>query len=176
MSSHTPWTRIPPLIDWSKVGDGSIFNRLPVDESGLSDVKQGYGRSIEYTLRSLFSFVEHYGRKNLVLVVLGDHQPATVVTGYGASHDVPISVIAHDPAVMRRIAGWGWVDGMRPGSDGAGLADERLPRPLPRRIRLAAGGPVARRECQRRNAPAGLAWASPRAPRHPRPPPLTRSG
>jgi hypothetical protein len=27
---------------------------------------------------------------------------------------VPISVIAHDPAVMRRIAGWGWVDGMRP--------------------------------------------------------------
>ena len=83
MSSHTPWTRIPPLIDWSKVGDGSVFNRLPVDESGLSDVKQGYGRSIEYTLRSLFSFVEHYGRKNLVLVVLGDHQPATVVTGYG---------------------------------------------------------------------------------------------
>ena len=57
----------------------------------------------------------------------------------GASHDVPISVIAHDPAVMRRIAGWGWVDGMRPGPDGAGLADERLPRPLPRRIRLAAG-------------------------------------
>ena len=58
--------------------------------------------------------MEHYGRKNLVMVVLGDHQPATVVTGYGATHDVPISVIAHDPAVMRRIGGWGWVDGMRP--------------------------------------------------------------
>jgi phosphatidylglycerophosphate synthase len=115
VSSHTPWTRIPPLIPWDRVGDGSIFKRLPVDESGLSDVKQGYGRSIEYTLRALFSFVAHYGRKNLVLVVLGDHQPATVVTGYGASHDVPISVIAHDPAVMRRIAGWGWADGMRPG-------------------------------------------------------------
>jgi hypothetical protein len=115
VSSHTPWTRIPPLIKWGDVGDGSIYNRLPVDESGLSDVKQGYGRSIEYTLRSLFSFVEHYGRKNLVLVVLGDHQPATVVTGYDASHDVPISVIAHNPAVMRRIAGWDWADGMRPG-------------------------------------------------------------
>jgi phosphatidylglycerophosphate synthase len=115
VSSHTPWTRIPPLIDWSDVGDGSIFNRLAVDESGLGDVKRGYGRSIEYTLRSLFSFLEHFGRKNLVLVMLGDHQPATVVTGYDASHDVPISVIAHDPAVMRRIAGWGWVDGLRPG-------------------------------------------------------------
>jgi phosphatidylglycerophosphate synthase len=116
VSSHTPWTRVPHLIDWNKVGDGSIFNRLPVDETGLGDVKEGYGRSVEYTLRTLFSFVQHDGRKNLALVVLGDHQPATVVTGYGASHDVPISIIAHDPAVMRRIAGWHWVDGMRPGA------------------------------------------------------------
>ena len=29
VSSHAPWTRIPPLIGWSRVGDGSIFNRLP---------------------------------------------------------------------------------------------------------------------------------------------------
>ena len=27
---------------------------------------------------------------------------------------MPISVIAHDPAVIGRTAGWGWVDGMRP--------------------------------------------------------------
>ena len=43
-----------------------------------------------------------------MLVVLGDHQPATIVTGERPSHDVPISVIAHDPAVLRQIAGWGW--------------------------------------------------------------------
>jgi hypothetical protein len=115
VSSHTPWTRLPPLIDWSRVGDGSIFNTLPVDRSGLSDTQQGYARSITYSLRALFSFVERYGRENLVLVVLGDHQPSRVVTGYRPGHDVPISVIAHDPAVMRRIDGWGWVDGMRPG-------------------------------------------------------------
>jgi phosphatidylglycerophosphate synthase len=116
VSSHTPWTRLPPLIDWSRVGDGSIFNRLPVDRAGLSDTQQGYARSITYSLRALFSFVERYGRENLVLVVLGDHQPSRVVTGYRPGHDVPISVIAHDPAVMRRIDGWGWVDGMRPGA------------------------------------------------------------
>jgi hypothetical protein len=115
VSSHAPWTRIPKLVDWNAVGDGSVFNSLPVDESGSSDATQGYGRSIEYSLRTLFSFVEHYGRDNLVLIVLGDHQPAHVVTGYGVSHDVPISVIAHDPAVLHRIAGWGWADGMRPG-------------------------------------------------------------
>ena len=31
MSSHTPWTRIPQLIDWNDVGNGSIFKRMPVD-------------------------------------------------------------------------------------------------------------------------------------------------
>jgi phosphatidylglycerophosphate synthase len=115
VSSHAPWTRIPPLVDWSRVGDGSIFNRLPVDETGRSSLRRGYGRSIEYTLRALFSFVEHYGRKDLVLVVLGDHQPSRVVTGTRPGHDVPISIIAHDSAVLGRIDGWGWVDGMRPG-------------------------------------------------------------
>jgi hypothetical protein len=28
---------------------------------------------------------------------------------------VPISIVAHDPAVLQRIAGWGWTDGLRPG-------------------------------------------------------------
>ncbi len=27
VSSHTPWTRIPTLIDWNDVGDGSIFKQ-----------------------------------------------------------------------------------------------------------------------------------------------------
>jgi hypothetical protein len=115
VSSHTPWTRIPPLIDWNEVGDGSVYHRLPVDESGLGDAKRAYGRSIEYSLSAVLSFVEHYGSDDMVLVVLGDHQPATTVSGHGASHDVPISIVARDPAVLERIAGWGWVDGMRPG-------------------------------------------------------------
>jgi phosphatidylglycerophosphate synthase len=121
ISSHTPWTRIPPLISWDDVGDGSIFDRLPAKEStraalfGDSERARGaYGHSIEYTLSTIISFVQRYGDDKLVVVLLGDHQPSTIVTGQGASHDVPISVIARDPKVMDRIAGWGWQDGMLP--------------------------------------------------------------
>src|SRR5262249_51615698 len=113
VSSHTPWTRTPPLIAWGRVGDGSIFGRLPVDRVGLTDTSQGYAQSISYTLRALFSFVERYGTPNTVLIVLGDHQPSRVVSG-SPGHDVPISIIAHDPAVLQQIGGWRWVDGMRP--------------------------------------------------------------
>jgi hypothetical protein len=114
-SSHTPWTRIPPFVPWSKVGDGSIFSRLPIDRSGLNDPAQGYSTSIRYTLRTLFSFVRRSGDQNLVLIVLGDHQPSRVVSGQ-PGHDVPISIVAHDPKVLDRIASWGWVAGMRPDS------------------------------------------------------------
>jgi phosphatidylglycerophosphate synthase len=121
ISSHAPWTRIPRLISWGEVGDGSVFDRIPAEESTQASLfgdarraRAAYGHSIEYSLSTLFSFVQRYGNDNTVLVVLGDHQPATTVSGNGASHDVPISVIAHDPKVMHQIAGWGWQDGMLP--------------------------------------------------------------
>jgi phosphatidylglycerophosphate synthase len=114
VSSHEPWSAVPPMIPWSEVGDGSVFGHLPVDRIGSKSTEQGYGHSIEYSLRALFSFVAHYGRKNLVMIVLGDHQPAHIVSGFGVDHDVPISIIAHDPAVLRRAAGWGWAAGMQP--------------------------------------------------------------
>ena len=121
ISSHVPWARVPQLIPWDDVGDGSVFHRVPVLKSSrdavVSDLDQAraaYSRSIEYTLSAIFSFVQRYGDKDLVLVVLGDHQPARIVTGEAAGHDVPISVVAHDPEVLERIAGWGWQDGLRP--------------------------------------------------------------
>ena len=71
--------------------------------------------SIEYSLNTLISYVETYGDDNLVLVFLGDHQPPPIVTGEDASRDVPITIVAHDPAVLDRISGWGWQDGLKPG-------------------------------------------------------------
>jgi hypothetical protein len=63
------------------------------------------------------SFVRLYGNDNTVLIVVGDHQPSTIVSGPGAGHDVPISIIARDPAVMDRISGWQWQEGLRPQRD-----------------------------------------------------------
>jgi hypothetical protein len=77
-------------------------------------VKAAYARSLEYSLNTLISFVQHYGKKNLVMVVVGDEQPLAIVSGQHAGHDVPISIIAHDPKVLKRIGSWGWAAGLRP--------------------------------------------------------------
>jgi phosphatidylglycerophosphate synthase len=120
-SSHEPWARIPSLMAWDKLGDGTVFNQVPrVNRKKLfshpAAVKAAYARSIVYTMRTLSSFVRRSHDKNLVLVVLGDHQPMTIVSGHGASRDVPVSVIAHDDKVIDQISGWGWQSGLRPGS------------------------------------------------------------
>jgi hypothetical protein len=124
VSSHIPWAPLPRMVDWRKVGDGSIFDAMPAQGQSptwvwrsADRVRAAYGHSVEYSLRSLMSFVRTYPDKNLVLIVLGDHQPSTMVTGQGQSHDVPVSVIAHDPAVMRSISGWHWQSGMLPGEN-----------------------------------------------------------
>jgi hypothetical protein len=122
VSSHLPWTPLPRLLDWNHLGDGSAYTQVRNEAlakgtggSGRTDVKVAYGDSIAYSIGSLVSFVQQSHDDNLVLVVLGDHQPASVVSGRGASHDVPVTVIAHDPAVTGRVGQlWGWPEGLSP--------------------------------------------------------------
>ncbi|MBY8870427.1 sulfatase [Micromonospora sp. PLK6-60] len=124
VSSHTPWAPLPRPLDWAQAGDGAAYVGMPAHgespEAVWQDparVRSAYGRSIEYSVGVLISWMQRYGDDDLVLVFLGDHQPAPIVTGPDAGHDVPITVVARDPAVLDRIAGWGWQDGLRPGPD-----------------------------------------------------------
>ena len=124
VSSHTPWAPLPRMVDWSQVGDGSVFDAMPAEGDAPEDVwrqpdqvKAAYAQSIAYSLDALTSFVQQLHDHTLVLVVLGDHQPASIVSGNGASHDVPVSIIAADPAVTDRAADWGWQPGLRPAAN-----------------------------------------------------------
>lgn len=126
VSSHEPWTPLPRLLDWDALGDGSVYDGMPAEGLAPGDVfgkaRQVwalYAESIEYSLSALISFVTtfHEQDDDLVLVLVGDHQPAPIVTGPHASHDVPITIIARDPAVMARTSAWAWDDGMLPSPD-----------------------------------------------------------
>jgi hypothetical protein len=121
VSSHTPWAPLPHMVPENALGDGSIFDGMP--EQGQQpaavwrnahDVQAAFGQSIEYSMTALISWLQNVHDPNLVVVALGDHQPATIVSGTGANHDVPISIIAQDPKVMDRISAWGWQDGLLP--------------------------------------------------------------
>ncbi|MEE1754591.1 sulfatase [Streptomyces sp. SP18CS02] len=121
-SSHHPWAPVPRTVGWDEVGDGSVYDA--VKEAGKdpkevwrdpAQVRAEYRRAIEYSLTSLISYVEKYGDDDTVLVFLGDHQPVPTVTRERYGRDVPIAIVARDPAVLARTSGWGWQDGLKPG-------------------------------------------------------------
>lgn len=120
-SSHQPWAPIPEMVDWDTMGDGSVFEGIEKAGRKASDViadsaasKEEYGKSIQYSVTALTQWLERYGTDDTVLVVLGDHQPIARVSGDNASRDVPISLVARDPKVLDKIAGWNWTDGLKP--------------------------------------------------------------
>jgi hypothetical protein len=80
-----------------------------------SAVRQSFGRSLQYSLQALTSWVTELRDPNLVLILLGDEQPNATISGEGANHQVPISIVARDPSVFRQIASWHWQEGLLPG-------------------------------------------------------------
>jgi hypothetical protein len=120
ISSHAPWTPIPKLIDWEAIGDGTVFNAQA--ESGDSPsvvwaspqrIQAQYLDSIDYVLETLGSYMARYG-SNTLFVLVGDHQPAAVVTGEKASRDVPMHIVTTDTDLLQRLDSWNWAPGMLP--------------------------------------------------------------
>ncbi len=120
-SSHTPWAPLPSLLTWSQVEQPGAVAPMAANSpsrqrvwASAAGVQGAYAHSIAYSVGSLVSFAQAASSKELVLVVLGDHQPAAVVSGQHSDRDVPVSVITRDPAVLQRIDGWNWQRGLTP--------------------------------------------------------------
>lgn len=123
ISSHAPWTPVPQLLSWDLVGDGTVFNRQA--ESGETPevvwadpvkIRDHYIHTIDYSLETLGSYIERFGG-DAVFIVLGDHQPAALVTGPNASRAVPVHVISRDQTLMDRLRAEGFQPGMLPGKE-----------------------------------------------------------
>ncbi|MGH8463369.1 MAG: hypothetical protein ACRER5_04420, partial [Pseudomonas sp.] len=121
ISSHAPWTPVPHLIDWEAVGDGSIFNGQAtagdppeVVWQSKERVLQHYRETVEYVLETITSYITTYGDDDLVVLVLGDHQPMPYVTDESENRDVLVHLIAGDEAVLQAVDDWHWSSGMLP--------------------------------------------------------------
>ncbi|MFG1990784.1 sulfatase-like hydrolase/transferase [Actinoplanes sp. NPDC048988] len=120
-SSHEPWTHVPSMVDENALGDGSIFKSMEGTAqerttlwSDKTKTQAEYAKSVAYSVDSLITWATKYGDDNLVLVMFGDHQPMSVITGPNASRDIPVTIIAKDKTVLDRIAAWRWADGLHP--------------------------------------------------------------
>lgn len=124
VTSHAPWSKVPRMVPPAEVGDGSVFKGMPRTLESEADiwpdpdrVRAAYAGAVAYSLEALVSFVLTHGDEDTVVVMLGDHQPATIVSGPDAGFDVPVAMLARDPGVLAAVDDWGWGEGLRPDAD-----------------------------------------------------------
>ena len=124
ISSHHPWTPLPRMVPWDEVGDGSVYDGMP--EQGESSqevfrdpeaVKRVYGESVEYTLGGVDLLPDDVRRPEPRPRRPRRPPAAHLRVRRARRPRRPVSVIAQDPAVLQRISGWGWQDGLRPAPD-----------------------------------------------------------
>lgn len=123
ISSHAPWTPVPSSVDWDTVGDGAVFTAQTERDQPPSvvwadpdNVRLHYIKTIDYTLEILSDYLA-YSTGDGLFIILGDHQPAAIVTGPDASRAVPIHIVSRDKTLIDRFRHAGFSDGFRPGPD-----------------------------------------------------------
>lgn len=121
ISSHAPWTPILPVLDGAAVGNGAVFGAYRGSGESPAQlwrdparVREHYARSLDYALAVAERFSIRELPPDTVLILLGDHQPAALVTGNAAPRSVPIHVLAADPALLQPFLDWDFVPGLLP--------------------------------------------------------------
>ena len=131
LGSHAPWTPLAKTVPWDDVGDGSIFDGTqrfgePLDWSNRAQAQEQYGLSVDRTLATVGEYLERYGNDALFIVV-GDHQPASIIAGWAPNAHVPIHFVSDNPAVLDRLPVSLFTPGMVPAEteDAMPMADMR---------------------------------------------------
>ena len=122
VSSHTPFNKIPPIIDdWSDLGNGDIYNQR-ADEiqrfdntwTGGTELVEGYTAAVTYVLEVLTDYVSRImdHSRDPIVIVMGDHQAQPPIRGPENIKSVPVHVASRDGAILQRFAERGFETGM----------------------------------------------------------------
>lgn len=136
VSSHAPWLDLPERVDdWRSLQEGGAGGAEVEDREGLDELwmqlgrfqrRDGhrgkrkasadhlarYGQAVAYDLELLVEHVQALpGDRPAIVVLLGDHQPPLVAQE--EDFDVPVHVIATDPALLEPFRARGFRTGWR---------------------------------------------------------------
>lgn len=119
ISSHAPWLPVPEVVPWEALGDGSIYETWTRDAPLAREVwldpdavRDYFALSVAHSLDAVAAFLRDRVDPRTLVVVLGDHQPATIITGPDASRAVPVHVFSADPEVLAPFAEIGFEPGV----------------------------------------------------------------
>ena len=125
ITTHAPFTPAPPYQpDWARVltprrATTRRISTAPgrINQTGSTSGRATSRRSPTRRPRSAATSACRADR-DFVMILMGDHQPPGLVSGAGASWDVPVHVIASRRDVLDRLRRHGFRDGLDAGWPG----------------------------------------------------------
>lgn len=132
-STHAPFAPTAPYQpDWPRLLSADPYAAADVTRElalvpDYLDLAPSYAHAVDYGLASIGGYLRQHPDRDLVLVLIGDHQPAAAVAGEGASWDVPVHVVASRPAVLDGLRARGFRTGVTPERRSLGPMHALLP-------------------------------------------------
>jgi phosphoglycerol transferase MdoB-like AlkP superfamily enzyme len=133
ISTHFPFSPTPPYQpDWrrmsaARIYDGPDIVRAYAHAPNWTDFTTDYASAMAYDFATIAGYLRSRQDRDIVMIVIGDHQPPAAVSGEGAPWDVPVHVIASRTDVLDRLIGDGFRAGMRPERPALGRMHTLLP-------------------------------------------------
>ena len=109
ITTHAPFVPTPPYqSDWDRVLTSSPYDADDLDRAWSAypdwlNLGPSYVKSLTYAYGLIGGYLRLRADRDFVLVLVGDHQPPALVSGEGASWDVPVHVVASRHAVLDRL-------------------------------------------------------------------------
>jgi hypothetical protein len=120
ISTHTPFTPTPPYQpDWTRIVTPTPYDPAALDQAWSQppdwlNLGPGYVQALDYVHATLGGYLRLRGDRDLVMILIGDHQPPAVISGEGAPWDVPVHVVANRRAILDRLLQHGFGEGLAP--------------------------------------------------------------
>ena len=121
ISSHYPFNMIPRYFeDWSRIGAGSIYHRedsvdvLPIKAGNQTAGAEGYVAAMTYELKLIREYLGNFVEGEALIIVVGDHQPFSGITGKNKPWSVPLHVISRRKDFLTPFFDRGYSEGLIP--------------------------------------------------------------
>ncbi|MDO8887048.1 MAG: hypothetical protein Q7V16_00540 [Hydrogenophaga sp.] len=116
-STHAPFHPIAPFVaDWASLTSPDAYAGVVAAPAAGSFIQPlpRYLESMRYQHAWMADYLRRWAPRPMVMIVVGDHQPPALVSGRGASWEVPVHVVSDDAALLQRFLGNGFVTGLTP--------------------------------------------------------------
>jgi hypothetical protein len=133
ISTHTPFRPTPPYQpDWARVVTDQPFDNADLDrafdqQADWLNLGPSYVDAMRYTYATLSGYLRKIAGRDVVIILLGDHQPPALVSGEGAPWDVPVHVITGRRDVLDQLVAKGFRRGLTPARPDVSKMNQLLP-------------------------------------------------